>query len=85
MPALENLGFKIPQAPAGAFYLYANSQSLAENSNEFCQEVLQQTAVAITSGIDFGDNKPEQHMRFAYTSSLERLEQAVDRLGKFLA
>ena len=84
MPALQNLGFKIPQTPAGAFYLYTNSEALAENSNEFCDRVLQQSAVAITPGMDFGDNNPDQHIRFAYTTSLERLEQAVDRLAKFL-
>jgi aspartate/methionine/tyrosine aminotransferase len=82
LPALESLGFSIPQTPAGAFYLYANSQKIAPSSSEFCQQALQQAGVAITPGMDFGDNQPDQHIRFAYTTSLERLEEAVERLGK---
>jgi len=84
LPALQGLGFAIPQTPAGAFYLYANSQNIAESSSKFCQQVLQQTGVAITLGMDFGDNQPDQHIRFAYTTSLERLEEAVERLDKLI-
>ncbi len=84
LPALEDLGFFIPQTPEGAFYLYANSQSIAENSGDFCQRVLQQIGVAITPGMDFGDNQPDQHIRFAYTTSLERLEEAVERLANVI-
>ena len=80
LPALEELGFSIPQTPEGAFYLYANSQSIAKSSSEFCQRILQQVGVAMTPGMDFGNNQPDQYIRFAYTTSLERLEEGIERL-----
>ena len=80
LPALESMGFDIPQTPAGAFYLYANSQKVAKSSRVFCKKALEEGAVAITPGLDFGDNQPDQHIRFAYTTALARLEQAAERL-----
>ena len=35
-------------------------------------------------GIDFGANAPERHVRFAYTNSIERLQEGVRRIGEFL-
>jgi len=40
--------------------------------------------VAVTPGCDFGDNHPEHYLRFAYTTSLDKLEEGVRRLGEFL-
>lgn len=36
------------------------------------------------NGKDFGNNVPEKHLRFAYTVSIDRLEQGVERLRRFL-
>jgi aspartate/methionine/tyrosine aminotransferase len=41
--------------------------------------------VAITPGIDFGIHQPETHVRFAYTTSLENLQEGVRRLRAFLS
>jgi aspartate/methionine/tyrosine aminotransferase len=46
--------------------------------------LLEKAGVAITPGIDFGSNTPERHVRFAYTNSIERLQEGVSRIGKFL-
>ena len=35
-------------------------------------------------GIDFGTNRPEHHVRFAYTTSLENLQEGVQRLAQAL-
>ncbi|MGB3597541.1 MAG: aminotransferase, partial [Pseudomonas neustonica] len=35
-------------------------------------------------GLDFGQYRADQHLRFAYTTSLERLEQGVERLARAL-
>jgi aspartate/methionine/tyrosine aminotransferase len=34
--------------------------------------------------VDFGANAPEQHVRFAYTNSIERLREGVSRIADFL-
>jgi len=84
LPALRELGFDIPVTPAGAFYLYADSSRFAADSYAFSQRLLEEAGVAITPGTDFGIFRPEQHVRFAYTTSLENLQEGVRRLRDFL-
>jgi len=36
--------------------------------------------VAITPGLDFGIHAARQHVRFAYTTSLDNLQEGVKRL-----
>ncbi len=84
IPALKSLGFKIPVVPEGAFYLYADSSGLTEDSFSFAYDLLEKQGVAITPGKDFGAHKPEQHVRFAYTNSIENMSEAVRRIEKFL-
>ncbi len=83
-PELQFLGFKLPVKPQGAFYFYCDCSELTENSMSFVQQLLHQSGVAITPGIDFGQNHPERFVRFAYTRDIPVLEQAVERLDTFL-
>ena len=85
LPALKQLGFKIPNTPEGAFYLYANSQAFSDNSMEFASDLLEKAGVAITPGLDFGSNHPESFVRFAYTTGLGQLEEGLHRLQKYLS
>ncbi len=84
LPQLKALGFEIPVTPQGAFYLYANCRRLTNDSYDFCLRLLEEAGVAVTPGRDFGHHKPEQHVRFAYTASLERLALGVERLRQFV-
>jgi aspartate/methionine/tyrosine aminotransferase len=84
VPALKQLGFDIPVTPQGAFYIYAGCGKLTKDSFAFARDLLERTGVAITPGIDFGSNAPERHVRFAYTNSIERLQEGVARIAKFL-
>jgi aspartate/methionine/tyrosine aminotransferase len=45
---------------------------------------LAQAGVAITPGMDFGHYRAEEHCRFAYTTSVNRLLEAVERIKKIL-
>ena len=85
LPALREIGFDIPVIPDGAFYLYANCSRFSADSYSFTSRLLEEAGVAITPGIDFGINKPETHVRFAYTTSMENLREGVQRLRAFLA
>lgn len=85
VPALRELGFSIPHTPAGAFYIYAGIEKLAEDSEAFCWDMLERAGVAFTPGTDFGEHLARQHVRFSYTQPMDRLELAVERLGKALA
>ena len=84
LPALRDIGFEIPVSPAGAFYLYAGCSRFTDDSYGFAEHLLEETGVAITPGIDFGRNHPESHVRFAYTTSLENLQEGVRRLARKL-
>ncbi|HEX2830643.1 MAG TPA: pyridoxal phosphate-dependent aminotransferase [Burkholderiales bacterium] len=84
VPALRKLGFVIPQTPQGAFYVYANCSALTSDSHRFALDLLENAGVAITPGIDFGTHRASEHVRFAYTNSIERLEEGVRRISGFL-
>ncbi len=85
LPALRELGFQIPVSPDGAFYLYADTGGLGGDSARLCQHMIETRQVAFTPGLDFGFHRAERHVRFAYTTSLERLELAVERIRLGLA
>jgi len=81
---LPKLGFKIPVIPNGAFYIYADARELTQDSQRFCEQLLQDTGVALTPGFDFGDQNANLYIRFAYTTNIERLQQAVERIRTWL-
>ncbi|MBL1278086.1 MAG: pyridoxal phosphate-dependent aminotransferase [Ectothiorhodospiraceae bacterium] len=84
LPALRELGFDISVEPTGAFYLYADCSRFTDDSYTFALDVLEKAGVAITPGKDFGAHQPEHYVRFAYTTSLARLEEGVERLARYL-
>ena len=84
LTALPELGFKIHVVPEGAFYVYADASQFTQDSLAFCSRVLRETGVAITPGIDFGDHRAREHVRFAFTTELSRLREAMARLADWL-
>jgi len=85
LPKLKELGFKIEVEPQGAFYIYANCEKFTNDSYKFTYDLLENIGVAITPGKDFGENKANHFVRFAYTTSIEKLEEAIKRLKTYLA
>ncbi len=84
LPALRELGFEIPIAPDGAFYLYADCGRFTDDSHAFALRLLEETGVAITPGLDFGHHLPRRHVRFAYTNAVPRLADGMERLRQAL-
>ena len=84
LPALRELGFRIPVTPDGAFYLYADCGRFTDDSHGFALRLLEETGVAITPGIDFGGHLPHRHARFAYTNAIPQLAEGVERLRQAL-
>jgi aspartate/methionine/tyrosine aminotransferase len=81
---LPKLGFKIPVIPDGAFYIYADASELTQDTQRFCEQLLQDTGVALTPGFDFGEQNASLYIRFAYTTNIERLQQAMVRIKTWL-
>lgn len=84
LSALRDIGFYIPNKPAGALYLYADASKFTDDCQQFCIDMLENHGVAITPGVDFGSHRSNTHVRFAYTTSMECLQEAVKRLRKAL-
>lgn len=84
VPALRELGFDIPVMPQGAFYIYANCSKLTRDSYAFCLDLLEQAGVAVAPGLDFGNHRAAEHVRFSYPKPIPVLAEGVERLRKFL-
>ena len=84
LPALRDLGFDIPTAPDGAFYLFANVTVFGVSSAELCKHLLEHAGIAITPGIDFSQRLANDYVRFAYTTELKQIELAVTKLASAL-
>lgn len=80
IPGLRTLGFKIAAEPVGAFYVYADSSAIADNSFDLASRLLDEVGVAATPGLDFGDHRTQMHMRFSYTTEGSRIEEGLDRM-----
>ena len=84
LPEFERLGLRVPVKPDGAFYIYADISDLGMDSTAFSQRLLLEAGVAAVPGLDFGPAHGDHTMRFSYATGLDRLEAAVDRMGKLL-
>lgn len=56
---------------------------MSDDSFTLARDLLEKAGVAATPGLDFGSNAPERHIRFAYTTRIERLTEAVRRLATY--
>lgn len=84
LPALQKLGFGIPVVPDGAFYIYADVSRFSSDSFGFVRSLLRATGVCLVPGKDFGVAAPERYVRISYATSLDRLEEAVERMRRYL-
>jgi aspartate/methionine/tyrosine aminotransferase len=82
VPALERAGLGVPARPGGAFYVYADCSRFGD-ARSFALGLLEREAVAATPGSDFGSNRTNEFVRFAYTRGLAELEEAAARLRRY--
>ncbi len=84
IPRLEAMGFKIATEPDGAFYVFVDASDITSDSQQFCSDLIRETGVAITPGIDFSHVLPPTWIRIAYTQPADRLLEALDRMARFI-
>jgi aspartate/methionine/tyrosine aminotransferase len=87
IPALEEIGFRVPVAPDGAFYAWADCSAWCEawglpSSWEFAFEAMKRAQVAVSPGRDFGQADTARFVRFSTANAMENLQEAVARLGR---
>lgn len=80
---LRRVGLGVGAPPTGAFYVLANARRYTTDSRAFAFEILQRAHVGVTPGIDFGRNA-EGYLRFSYANSVQRIAEALSRIGGFL-
>ena len=81
--ALNQIGWSVP-TPEATMYIWAKlPPKWANNSIEFCTELVCQTGVAASPGVGFG-KCGEGYVRFALVHEPAKLQLAVDRISKFL-
>ncbi len=89
IPALNDLGFLVPEMPDGAFYAWADCSAICSklgirDSWDLAYEILHRAHVAVTPGRDFGTADTHKFLRFSTASSMENLHTAIARLRDML-
>ena len=69
--------------PLGAFYVFPCIKSTGMTSEEFCNRLLQEEHVAVVPGNAFGSSG-EGFVRCSYAYSIENIEEALVRIGRFV-
>lgn len=84
LPELARLGFEVKTAPQGAFYCYADISRFGMGAEALAERLLLEAGVAITPGNDFGSHAASRNVRFSYTTSRERIREAMQRIEAVL-
>ena len=82
MHALREIGLECFE-PYGAFYVFPCIKEFGMTSDEFAERLLEEEKLAVVPGTAFGDCG-EGFLRISYAYSLERLKEALGRLGRFV-
>ena len=69
--------------PAGAFYAFPSTAATGLSAQEFATRLLHEARVAVVPGEAFGP-AGARHVRCAYATGLPQLEEALDRMARFL-
>jgi aspartate/methionine/tyrosine aminotransferase len=66
--------------PGGAFYVFPNIEETGRTGKELQTEMLEVAGVAAVPGTSFGIHG-DGFVRFSYANSLEKIQEAVERIG----
>jgi len=69
--------------PKGAFYAFPSIKGTGLTSEEFAEKLLMEEKVAVVPGDAFG-RCGEGYVRCCYATSLEDIEEALTRMGRFV-
>jgi aminotransferase len=79
---LDELGLACPE-PGGAFYAFPSIRSSGLSSQDFAEQLLAEQKVAVVPGDVFGPSG-DGHVRCSYATALPLLEEALERIQRFL-
>lgn len=79
---LIDMGFEV-NIPKGAFYIFPSIKNFSMESEEFCDKLLSEAKVAVVPGNAFGKGG-EGYIRISYAYSMKELEEAMNKMEKFI-
>ena len=85
LDGLRKIGIDRLAPTDGAFYVYADVSHLTGDSLSFCSKLLSDTGVAIAPGIDFDTQRGGSFVRLSFAGPTSDIEEALRRIGSWLA
>jgi aspartate/methionine/tyrosine aminotransferase len=85
LDGLRGIGIDKLAPTDGAFYVYADVSHLTTDSLSFCSNLLADAGVAIAPGIDFDTVRGGSFVRLSFAGPSNDIEEAVHRIGAWLA
>ncbi|MFX0010231.1 MAG: pyridoxal phosphate-dependent aminotransferase [Candidatus Hermodarchaeota archaeon] len=79
---LIELGLNVSK-PSGAFYIMPSLENYNISGSEFSNRLMKEQAVALVPGNAFGTYS-DNRVRISYATSIEKLEEALNRIEKFV-
>jgi aminotransferase len=70
--------------PKGAFYAFPSVEPTGLSDGDFAERLLVEEKVAVVPGSSFGESG-RGHVRCCYATSMDRIEEALTRIGRFVA
>jgi len=83
LDGLEKIGLESNE-PQGAFYAFPSIRSTGLTSEEFTEQLLIENQVAVVPGNAFGPSG-EGFIRCCYAVGIADIEEALERMGRFLS
>ncbi len=77
-------GLDVEVEPDGAFYVLVNMARVTRDSYRLAMDILDNTGVGVTPGIDFGPGA-QRYIRFSYANSEDNIREGVSRVAEYLA
>lgn len=85
LDGLAQLGWSKLAPADGAFYVYADISHLTNDSYAWCTQVLADTGVAMTPGVDFDTVAGNRHVRLSFAGTDADITAAISRLRQWLS
>ncbi len=85
LAGLPKAGFGTMAPPDGAFYVYADTSEMTDDSRGLASRLLQEAGVAVTPGLDFDARRGHRFLRFSYAGSTADIVEGLARLEAFHA
>jgi len=85
LDGLRAAGFERLAPADGAFYVYAHTGHLSDNSQALTASWLADIGVAATSGVDFDPQRGHESVRFSFAGAPADMSEAVRRIGDWVA